>query len=373
MCKYLKYCLVAVVIINLTSCDIGNGSRDEARELRFTEFPCKYKMDEYQVITSIRQLVPWEIFSVDSLFIIYEHQGSDHFFHVYNEGFNFIGSFGKKGNGPGEFTMAEFCGQYYKDDNGNIKLWIHDQNLFKAFKVDLLKAMNAQENDESFIEETVNLPTEVLTIPEFLEITEGELYIGRSDMVSYGRYFIFQNDDTPIKWTETYPNVDEFTVADNLTLAYHSTTRYDAINKRVVSAMTQLDQIDIFDNEMNLFKSVVHENENPSPNFLSVDHPFNDNNYTYYMDLCLTDQYIYTSYLNVPFSVLRKSIKDGPKNIQGFVHVFDLDGIPIAELQFEHSVSRFAVDQENEFIYMFNFGNEDMPLLKYKLPIFQNE
>lgn len=358
-----------MLTLGLSSCD--QKQNQDNSTYTYTKFPATYSIKNPETISTIKQLVPWKIFAIDSMFMIYVSQGNEYFFHLYDDEFSFMGSFGKKGHGPGEFSMAEYCGQYYKDDSNKIKVWVHDQGTFMAYKLDLSRALNAAINDDSFIEEVVYLPEEVLTMPEFIAVDTTGLFLGRSDMVSEGRYFTFSSTDPGIEWTTPIPDVEEFTVDENLTLAYHSTTRFDKKNNRVISAMTHFERIDIFDNEMNLFRTIVRDNGNPAPDFLSANHPFQDGNYNYYIDLCLNDQYIFASSLNVPFSILKHQAHNGHQNMKGYVHVFHLDGTPVAELQFEHAVSRFTVDRDNMNIFIFNYEHEDMPLLKYDLPDFE--
>jgi len=355
---FLILSLIALVISNCTT-------KSNQQEIVYTDFPHEYKLSKPIAEKLLFQLAPDKVFKVDSLLLIWQHQGNEFFCGVYNENIEFLGSFGRKGRGAGEFPFLEFCGQYEKDNLNNIKLWVYDQDLFGAYKIDLAKSINA--NDDSFIEKIVALPTSLLTIPEVLINEKEDVYLCRSDMVSEGRYFLFHENDPNTKWMESIPLVEKYIHKDNLSLAYHAATRFDKSSGLFISAMTFFDRIDFISSTGKIVKSVIRNNGNPPPDFTNPNLPFSPQNFSYYIDLQITDRYIFGSYSGLS----QEEYKDRKKNnlpIKNEIHVFSKNGEPLVNFKFDFEVNRFAVDTKKNIIYIMDFRSEEVSLLLFKMP-----
>jgi hypothetical protein len=188
-------------------------------------------------------------------------------------------------------------------------------------------------------------------------------------MVSYGRYLLIRDNNLTNNWTPLLPDVSKFTNKENLDLAYHAKSRFSSSNRTLISAMTFFERIDIISTSGQIVKSIIRENGNLPPDFRDVHEPFKPTNYTYYTDLCITDDYIFASCVGLRRDALLDKRKTN-KKIESEIHVFTIDGIPVMNLICDIEVSKFTVDIEKRELYVLDFNSENYPILIYSFPNF---
>lgn len=362
MSKIIILALIPLMLVFSSGRKIDGGKPEI---ISFKNFPKEYSMGEPIEKIDLVASRSSRIYTIDSLFLLWYFEGNVGVGTLYNEKFEYVGSLGHDGYGSADFKSLYFSGQYEKDSEGNIKLWVHDQKHFKAYKIDLFKAI--QSKNESFIERTILLPQEMMTISEVLINEKENIIFGRSDMISKGRYFYFNLGSKVVKWVDKLPDVTQFTINQNLKLAYHADSRLMESQNVFVSAMTFFDRIDYISTNGQILKSIIRDHGNELPDFSSENRPFNPNNRYYCMNLQINSDFIFRSQNGLSQNDLDK-MKENYIPIKNSVHVFSLEGDPVVDLKFDYQISQFAVSQNNKFLFALDFRGEKISILKYKLP-----
>lgn len=307
-------------------------------------------------------LFPLNIYSVDSIYLISNYRGAEYFFDVYNKSFIKIGSFGRRGLGPGEFQNLKFKNQFILTEANKIKLWVYDGILFEGYFIDLKKAIE-DPNSDDFIEQKVTLPIFVQTIPEYFFLKEnGTEGIGRSDMYSEGRYFL-NKDGTDLKWFDKIPNVKPFTHPENLKLAYHASSAYSKYSNKLYSAMTFFPRIDIYDRTGLIEKTLFFEENYIQPDFSSYGNPFNPGNYDYFYDIELHSKGFFVLYVGEK----RSDLQNPQNNIKSTILAFDLAGNPKYKVKFPVLFYSFAYDEQTNEIITIDRNSEEVIFNFWKL------
>lgn len=360
--RYLKVVFYLMICFFLVQ--LGCNSQQEKNVIKFGKFPETFELSGEKVL-KLNQLAPNNIFGVDSLYLVYEYNGGENFFYVYNNDFKQIGSFGKKGKGPGEFLYLRYAGQYEMGTDGRIKLWVYDGNTFKGYKIDLARACEAK--DESFIEMTIDLPSEVLTIPEIFFLNNGQKVFGRSDMYSNGRYFVFYPKEGIIDWLAAVPEVEDFTVPENIKLAYHAVSCLDNSGNRLYSGMTFFPRIDVYDTSGSIRKTMIYDSGKSNPDFTSKDNPFHPDNYEYFFDVQADEHFIYALYQGIKHGDMVKSY-DGMMTLNSHLFVFDLEGNPRYDLILPGTYYNFCLDKGSQHIITIDYSGDEPTLKIWKIP-----
>jgi len=294
---------------------------------------------------------------VDTLILVYI-KGSKDFYHIYNANtLNYIGRLGKRGNGPSEWSAPHYSGQYIKTDSA-ILIWINDVFKYRFMLVNVTKSL--KQNIPVVEKEYRHSPNFYLT-QDLLYVNDFKL-VGTlgMDAIEKGRLCLYNPILNSVQITNLFPkisNQNNFNTYD-LYQIYFDDIRLKPDRSLLVSAMNTFDRIDIFDTTGNVIKSIIG-------NEVKIDGIKNKKNSelvgltSYYEDIYLSDEYIYTLYYNQP-------VKDyGEIFIPTEIRVFDYTGNQLFCLKTEDYLMTFSVDENNGWIYGVDYFNEK--ILKYNI------
>jgi hypothetical protein len=137
---YIGFLLAANFLLAIISYSCSKVEDKKLVYLDVSEFTITKKFSKPVTSILIEEILfPLKIYSVDSIYLISNYRGAEFFFDVYDQSFNKIGSFGRRGLGPGEFQDLKFKNQFTLTETSNIKLWVYDGTLFEGYFIDLKK------------------------------------------------------------------------------------------------------------------------------------------------------------------------------------------------------------------------------------------
>jgi hypothetical protein len=341
----------------------------QSQELKiYNGFEKTVELTNEQKVEGYQQFCPSDIFVVDSLLVIREIICSDYFFYVYSKKeFKYIGAFGKKGKGPGEFGLLNFNSQYEKDKNGRIKLWVYDSQRLKAYKIDLKKAIN-DNGSEDFIEKKIPLPAQGYPTNKLVVLEDNHMLIGNNDMSEFSRYYTYDYVNDIFKWSEQIPKVPKGTPYDNIGAVYFGRYQYSLKHNVIVSALGYFPRLDFINENGIIYYTVIMDYDNPAPTFRDINHPDTPDNYYYTDCLKITDNYIVINNYNVKY----KFIKQHNVNSISF-QFFDWNGTPKYNFILKKKnidAGGFSFDEEDKILYFIDNNNEDYPIKYYDLKKF---
>lgn len=335
---------------------------EESKDLKtFVDFENNIHLSNEKEVTTFEQFCPGNIYIVDTLILINESNCSEYLFHVYSaDDFVFIGSFGKKGKGPGEFMNLRYNSQYEKEHDGSYKLWVYSSNRLKMYKINLIEAIGA--SDESFIEKTIDLPAECYPPNHVIIIEKHHVIIGDNDMNEFGRFFRYNYDSDTFDWLSIGQQLPDETAKENTGAGYFGLINYNTDRDIFVSCMGFFERIDLITPNGRITSSILRKNNNPPPQFRDPDFPHPRENYFYYDGLQITDKYIIVSNWDVTDKIRLSGAAQNKK-----IQFFSWDGKPLYNFIMPKSYINFAFDQNNRKLYIIDFDDEEYPIKYYEL------
>ena len=288
--------------------------------------------------------------------------------HVYhNETFEFLGSIGTRGNGPNEWLAPRIMDQFFKKDS-SIMLWMYEA---RRSQLRLINISQSLVTDNIVVEESHSIhPSHGLT--QYVLYVSDNKIIGDMGFETYERNRLKLYD---INSKEVVNKVDLFPFVKNLRRLNSSQSYqlyFDYIRKqpngdRVVSAMAKFDRIDIFDENLELLKSITPLEQRDEELDVNKFDEEGMPNY-FYNDLYVTNKYIFALWYNQPHQEF------GQISIKPQIRVFDWDGNSIVSFLVPDYLASFSVDIERGWFYGLDVENEK--ILRYKfnpLQDLQNE
>lgn len=293
---------------------------------------------------------------IDSL-ILFSTMGED-MFQVYDLQENHISSFGRQGNGPGEFIRQPFfrdVNSFIKNGNDHI-LFYDESNNMTGVELDVTASI--QEN-EVVIANEFELP-EVFSHPMIsLFHIESESYLGM-----YGDQFSQHFDGEEGGWyyspadsnVTTFPMYNLYMEPFDAIPESNLNIRHLGVSpdrNKFATALMYAPVIEIFDmssTDVRLQIQVTNEPFPPSAPFTPDD--YNENRLTEYF------RFIYTS--NDHIYLLYTGMELSEPDKEQFVKIIDWEGNPVEHysISAEYDINWFQVDEENDQLYGLSWSND---------------
>jgi len=348
--KRLSTTVLFLVMLWLCSCN-----EKASKESIISDFPRTVQLTKTP-ITNFQQFCPGSIMLVDSLLIILDNC-DDKLFHCYlRKDMKYVGAFGYHGKGPSEFYTPELMEVIHIDTN-NIEFMVCETNLNKISSINLKKGLDAE---EEFVTSTISLPS-ILTYPDQLNYVDEKTVVGRCSYCP-GRMFIHDIVLDTTGWINFFPPISIPARADKLSELYNSIIKVSKSHEKIVSAMVSFERLDIFSYQGELELSIILENNNPEPDFSDVTKLMSDETYQYYIDLFLSDKYIYA----LTIDTQQKDLIDNNYK-PSVIHIFSWNGEASHKIELDELATRFVVDEKNHKIYTIS-PLTDNQLISYELP-----
>jgi hypothetical protein len=284
----------------------------------------------------------FDIACTEKYIVLFSRQ-REHLFCIYTLNGDSLGCFGNRGQGPNDMINTRYCGQ--KSDNNS--LWITDVSNARLCALNIEQSLNEKQcvfdevltetphsinaficNDTLLISEQMQSDNYCLIITNILNqriVSENKLY--------------------------KYPSQNVFST-------YKSIWRIHPDGEKMASAMYSINMINLLDLTDNSRKSLII---NPPVKRLDeiVDKNTRLEKWTYYIDLDVTDEYIYALYCNQS----QEDSYEVEKEME--VHVFDWQGNAIYKYIVSQYITAISVDEIQHCLY--GLAENDERVYKYPL------
>ena len=276
-------------------------------------------------------------FEVKQPFLVFQNmKRSDSLFHVYDlRNFELKSAFGEIGQGPGEFVSPYLLQTSFND----VFIEHIDEKVYR---------FSISEEGQPLFKEPIRIRHELGAWET--NFINDSTYVVEGKHIFPGLLLLNVNSESPIKsWG--YRDVDH--------LDYYSDPNYGAPyanDSRIVYCYENKKQLDFFDTDLNLIKTVQFKDVPPS-DITKEDRKAN------YVKGYFGKRYFYALYFGMSWPEYRETYAGA------VLEVFDLDGNPIARYAFDGICPvNFAVDEETFTLY--GVGEEGTPedyMLVYQL------
>jgi hypothetical protein len=280
----------------------------------------------------------------DSLLVLCDINSEIHFY-VYNvPEMKYLGSFGKQGKGPKDFSDPVFWGQF-EQTKTNSKIWVYQTNKMAFTLVDIIKSISTT---NAYIEKNIIMSPETGAAVNIISLKNNKFVGG--GRVEQGEFFIYNNIKNKIQWKPLIIDDIDYIEAmktNNLLTSYkQGVIKIKPDKSKFVKIFAYMPIIDVYNENAELSFSIIMR-DCKFPSFRNKQ--FDEETNVFFTNVFLTDNYIYA--LNQNCNLLQLS-KNSCYNTE--ILVFDWNGKPVCKYRINEtfsSMAPFVVDERNNKLY----------------------
>ena len=301
------------------------------------------QLDEHNISALLG--MPGDMVVLNDLIIVLDWK-TDRFFHVFlKDNYNYIGSFIRKGRGPGEET---FIHPFFK---------VHTNDKFYYQSADDLKMAKVKRDSDSLdiiIHDRYNLPESLLTGVDFFLVDDLIFASNRQHAVTKD-YFVLNNETGELhEWGESIALSDKKVNPDLTPWINQKVTTINSNDNLIASVFNLLPILRIYylENEKLIIELQMSDASN-NREIILADQLLNKSRevINYYHRIKSTDDYIYALYGG--FSVSGYFKEDEMPHLFDFskeIHIWKWDGTPVMKLKLDRPVFSFDITPDNKKI-----------------------
>jgi hypothetical protein len=263
------------------------------------------------------------------------------------------------GEGPGEFKNKPEM-QVIISENGHKQCFIRDLSNFSILKV-YIDSLQYGSN-RYFASDTVFLPVDWTYSSRAFLVKNNLLYL--SDFKNDYRFIIFNTNTRSITrkvgYSEFQLNEYEKNIRQFMLASHYAVNRKKA---KIILGMYYYPRLEIFDfsgTKQHVTKIPKALPQNFSKKNTSA---FTNETMNYFIDLAVTDEYIYGLWLN-------KSQTQIDEDTKTELLIFDWEGMLIKKISFDRLIYQLCVSNDNKKLFGIEYKNYEQPLVVYDLPEF---
>ena len=341
--KNLLYFLICIILS-------GCSSEINRKNIHyFNEFPAKASLSGSNCTHFKEDIYPLFMGIKDSLIVFCDIQNDPHIY-VYNSAdLKYLGSFGSEGKGPNDLNQPLFWGQF--EDSDTLKAWFYEPNILRF---SLLNFNEIFTNKILIPEKQFYLPPQIGAAVNILKLQNGRIVA--SGRINEGEFLIgnLHNEHIRIKpflidFDEAYHN--RIKDIDLIQSYKQSIMKMKPDGKMFAKAHSYLPIIDVYNEAANLKFSIIRKDiSKPVINFNK--RQFEENTRVFYINIFLTDKYIYALNRNCTLIELNEERANN-----ALIDVFTWDGKPVIRFELNEGISQmapFIIDELNEKIFTVN-------------------
>jgi hypothetical protein len=290
------------------------------------------------------------IYVIDSLLLISIYKDTV-FYNIYGKGSQKkIGTLGVKGNGPNEWQVSFYNSQYIDTKQG-ILLWFMEEERGEMRLVNLSKVIEAK-HPLPILEKLISINSKKFPF-NFL------FYINEEKIIGDGGYFdedrvrikSYNPQSQEIKKSKLFPRIKNIKELPSPVLYnfYHTQFRKHPTKNLFVQAMSVMNRIDIFDEDLNLLRSMV-SGKNWQDDFfdakkIDVETDFMKDIRDGYASATVSEDFIFALVANKKKSAVTGEVQ------KSFIKVFDWEGQPKCLLEVNEDLFSISIDDREGYLY----------------------
>lgn len=298
------------------------------------------------------------IFIINDYLLTLVNSG-DFQYHVFDKkSQKYLGPVGIRGEGPNEWEIPQTTLGQFENTKDGVMIWNFDFLRGNFNKINLTKTI-ASKSAKPIIQNTTRINMREFPFFQLFQGKNGRIYASSWIYeVNRVRLKSFNPTDKTIKRSELFPKIKNTNhlPSEVLNSLYGGSFDKHPSQDKFVQAMFMFNRIDIFDENLNVTKSIVDglnwqdgfydgKEIDPTKNFLR---PRIDG----FDGLAVGENFI--------FAVEADKFIENQKAYENksFIRVYNWEGKPLAYLEVDNSLSSIDVDEANGFIYATDYENE---------------
>ena len=341
---------ISLLLILLSSCVL----KPSESNLAYTDFPQtkELKAREISLDTAVFRY-PFRIRVQDSMAVVLDLHGNDHFFQVFRyPEFSYVASFGKRGDSPDDMLSAE-------NVRWNGQFWC----TLDANKNELTRFVFFESGDSLLRDEAVSLDKKILRALDFTLYNDSTYII--PDYSGDNRFCLVDSRGELLRKFGAIPTVNEDALKHSRTALAQAWRSFIDYNPRngVLAAVTQLGEVLEIHN-LKDSTQVVCIGPHGEPEFKVSNGYGIPVGIMGFSDIQVTDKAIYAVFHGRTFKELSRQPKD--KKVDGgqYIYVFSLKGEPLMKYVLDHYIYGISVDEKQGIITATDV-NSDEPIIEY--------
>lgn len=349
-----KWCGLFVLICILMGCK----KQVDGKVVHYTGFPIEKELKAVtiELDTAIFRY-PFRMRAQGDRIIVMDLHNADYYYHMFTyPEFQYISSFGKRGDAPEEMLMAEnfrFVGDQ------EVEVWTLDSNKSKITRLGF-----SASRDSLLQTKAITLDKHLLRPLDFCMFEDSTMII--PDYSGENRFCFINPSGELLYKSGQIPTSNQLALTESkpaLSQAWRSFVDYNPRHGALVTA-TQLGEV----LEVYNYKDSTHivlMGPNGEPEFQEMNGYAIPAGIMGFSDIQVTDKCIYAVFHGRKF---KDVMKDPDKIVDGgqFVYVFDLKGNPVCKYTLDRYVNGLFVDEAGRKVYATDV-NSDQPLIYYNL------
>jgi hypothetical protein len=352
MMKFIVGCIVAAGLM-LAGCQ-----RERESVVFYTGFPVQKELKAVTIVldTAIFRY-PFRMRAYNDRMIVMDLHNADHYFHLFDyPGFNYVSSFGKRGEAPEEMLMAE---NFRFTGGADPEVWTLDSNKSRITRFGF-----SLSRDSLLRSEAIALDKKLLRPLDFCMYGDSILIIpdysgeNRFCFVSASGELLYKYGSIPAS-NQTALNGPK----PALSQAWRSFVDYNPRHEVLVAATQLGETLEIYN-----YKDSTHlvlVGPNGEPEFQERNGYAIPDGIMGFSDIQITDKHIYTVFHGRRFADM---MKDPSKIVDGgeYIYVFDLKGNPVCKYTLDRYINGLFVDETAQTIYATDVNN-DQPIVAFAM------
>jgi hypothetical protein len=350
-----RFIIILSVLSILNACAKDyNRKLISNKQVIVESFPKLFELDAQKLEIGLKGF-EW-ISVIDTFLIGFDIEGMDHFLDVYNvKNHEHLGGIITKGRGLNEIMTISSENQYYTDSTG-CHLWIMDNAFFsKTYCLNITKSLSSGSTvfDTSFVENNNPAPFRYIVNDS---VTVGFHY-SNEKQINYVKYNYLKRKVETDKNIFSEPFFDQY---HRNVFAFKQAYLNDNHHDIIVASDFGLNQIYIIDPDLEKTLTIVVEKLDQTLANIIYDME-HDVVIHKYRDIEVNEDYIFALFVNKTF----EEIQSENSNSGVEIHVFELNGSPIAKIKLKENIWGITIDKDRNILYGFT-PFEDV--FKYNLP-----
>ncbi|MFC3415467.1 BF3164 family lipoprotein [Algoriphagus hitonicola] len=348
----------------------GIKSPGSIHEISKEDFPLIRKIYGEKILTD-NYNHHHKIFVIDKYLLTMVNSGDNHY-HVFDKNSQeYLGPVGVRGEGPNEWEIPQTTVGQFTKSGDEIHLWNFDFLRGNFNKINLTKTLSSNSAYP------VLLDTERINMRDFPYF---QLFKGNNGKI-YANGWIYETNRVRLK--SYNPNTKEVEKsglfpriknsnhlpAEVMNSLYGGSFDKHPSKDVFVQAMFMFDRIDIFDENLNLIRSIVDGENwkddfydgndiNPSINFLRP-------RINGYNGLAVSENFIFA------LEAKQNEGTDDEIENESFIRIYNWEGEPLAYFEVEHDLSSIDIDEDEGILYATDYSHE--LVLRFDISNFIND
>jgi TolB-like 6-blade propeller-like len=345
---------LAIVVTTFTACNSDSKPivyQNDKELLLYDGFPFRATLKGEKVGPKNYFMRPERCMFSNKNILVFDGKG-ELVIHLMNEDFELLDSFGKMGNGPNEFKESPL-------------VWSHDFMSIDGFytynygenKV-CKRAVSSKGKIDRDSLSCFYLPKQCYNVQKVFVLGKDKM-VGNGGMSEGKLYFFNPLIRDSVKVTDFYPKLNQDIDEEFKRYNFMGYMASNAVKEKIVFVNNYFNQIELYSLDGELIREIRQNNN------LDDDVANGGRKNFYYYAVEMTDKYIYALYLG---EENRNIVKSALGILKSKIHIFDLDGNPIAEIKLDRLVDDFFLNETKNSIYCLSGEDEERVFVKYILP-----